>query len=200
MNMKRRALAPLLLMLGACAHQGVSDVKPAAELPPDGTTTSYVGVAVDSIQPKSVGDYMSSMLGALDKTLAASETRQWQSSQLADGSIRLQAWTATGFEAGSAELRPAMLDGLARIARVVKSSSKTTVHVLVSGYDNTAAAFSQSLADRRAATLAAYLVAQGVDDRRTRFEGSAKSQPGLLQITIRPVIAGAEAQAWMSPP
>lgn len=200
MSMKLPGLALLVLMLGACAHQGVSDVKPAPETPPDGTTTSYVGVAVDSIPPKAVGGYMSSTLNALNKTLAESEVKQWQSSQLTDGSIRLQAWTATGFEAGSAELRPAVLDGLARIARAVKNSNKTTVHVLASGYDSTAATFSQSLSDRRAATLAAYLVAQGLDDRRTRFEGSAKSQPGLLQITIKPVIAGAEAQAWMSPP
>ncbi|GEM_PF-6472331 len=167
--------------------------------PPPASVANYVGASVESLPAKAVADYMASALGTLNKSLAESEPRQWQVSQLPDGSIRLQAWTASGFETDSAELRPLTLDSLNRLAKVVRTFNKTTVHILANGRDATVPAFSQSLSDRRAAALAAYLDGQGVDDTRMRFEGATRLQPGMLQIVIKPIITGAEPQAWMSP-
>ncbi len=199
MKLKLCCHVVLIAGLSACAHQGAPESQPAPVATSAGVTSGYVGFAVESLQPNAVADYMKEAFSALNKTLAESETTRWQMVQSADGSIRLQATAATGFEAGSAELRPVVLDVLARIAAVARTFNKTTVHVAVNGYDATAAGFSQSLADRRAAALATYLEGQGIGDARVRAEGSAKTQADVLQIVIKPVVSGAESQAWMSP-
>jgi len=196
--MKPYCYLPLFALLAACAHQGGAGLSAMPE-PPPASVANYVGASVESLPAKAVADYMASALGTLNKSLAESEPRQWQVSQLPDGSIRLQAWTASGFETDSAELRPLTLDSLNRLAKVVRTFNKTTVHILANGRDATVPAFSQSLSDRRAAALAAYLDGQGVDDTRMRFEGATRLQPGMLQIVIKPIITGAEPQAWMSP-
>lgn len=198
MKTRLRLLIPVVTLLGACAHQDAGELKPSPESS-SAITTQYVGLTVASLPSKEVGGYMSGVLNALNKSLAEGETTQWTVVQLTDGTIYLRAPATTGFETGSAELRPSALESLNQIARVATAYNKTTVHILVNGYDVTAAAFSQSLADRRAATLAVYLNRQGVDNTRMRNEGSVKTRVGFLQIVIKPVIAGAEPQAWMSP-
>lgn len=189
---------PLFALVAACAHQG-GEALPMPSEPPPASVDNYVGANVESLPAKAVAGYMASALAVLNKSLATSEGRQWQVSQLADGSIRLLASTASGFETDSAELRPLALDDLDRLARVVRKFDKTIVHVLANGRDAKTVTFSQSLSDRRAAALAAYLDEQGVDNTRLRSEGASKLQPGILQIVIKPIITGMEAQAWMSP-
>ena len=199
MNMKSLCLLPLIAALTACAHQGVGESQASAQAPADSAVTSHVGLGIESLPAKAVTDYMAGEFKALNKVLAESDATKWQLTQLGDGSIRLQAASAVGFDTDSAELRPSSLDTLAGIAKVAQTFNKTTVHVLANGRDATAVAFNQSLSDRRAAALAAYLNAQGIDDLRLRFEGAANARPGVLQILIKPIVTGAEPQAWMSP-
>lgn len=199
MSVKPLRYLPLFALLAACAHQNAVELPTASE-PPPASAGNYVGFGVEPLPAKVGADYMAGTLAALNKALAECETKQWQVSQLADGSIRLQAWIATGFETDSAELRPLALDALNRIAKIVKTYNRTVVHVLADGRDAKTIAFSQSLSDRRAAALAAYLDLQGVDGTRVRSEGASRLNPGMLQILIKPIVSGAEPQAWMSPP
>lgn len=195
MSLKPFCFLPVIAMLAACAHQSVGE----PQVPAVNVSPNYVGLGVESLPAKAVGEYMTGAFSALNKALAESDTKQWQLTQLNDGSIRLQSVTAAGFETDSAELRPSALDALSRIAKVTKTFNKTTVHVLANGRSASAAALSQSLSDRRAAALATYLNVQGVDGTRTRYEGSANTQSGTVQILIKPIVTGAEPQAWMSP-
>lgn len=198
--MKSLCLLPVIAALTACVHQGVVESQaPPAQAPEAGAVSSYVGLGVESLPVGAVTDYMAGEFSALNKALAESDAAKWQITQLGDGSIRLQAASAVGFDVDSAELRPSSLDTLARIAKVAQAFNKTTVHVLANGRDARTVAFSQSLSDRRAAALAAYLNNQGIDDLRLRFEGAANAKPGMLQILIKPIVTGAEPQAWMSP-
>lgn len=197
--MKLFCMLSLAAALTACAHQGVGESQAASEPPAANAITNYVGLGVESLAAKVVTDYMAGEFKALNKVLAETDAAKWQLTQLGDGSIRLQAPTSMGFDTDSAELRPVSLDTLTKIAKVAQAFNKTTVHVFANGRDATAIAFSQSLSDRRAAALATYLNVQGIDDLRLRFEGSVNANPGVLQILIKPIVTGAEPQAWMSP-
>lgn len=190
---------PGVLLLGACAHQSTVEMPPASGTSP-AVAENHVGIGVEPLPAaKAADDYMGAVLSALDKSFAECETKQWQPSRLPDGSIRIQAWTATDFEVDSAELRPLALDALDRIAKVAKTYNKTVLHVLADGRDAKVVTFSQSLSDRRAAALASYLGLQGIDGTRVRSEGASRLNPGLLQIVIKPIVSGAEQQAWMPP-
>lgn len=195
MSMRQLCLLPLIAALAACAHQGVGGTLPPVAPP----VSSYVGIGIESLPAKAVPDYMAQEYSALSKTLAEGGSKAWQLSQLKDGSILLQAAAAVGFDTDSAELRPSALDACARIARIAQGFNKTMVHVSVSGRGATPAEFSQSLSDRRAAALSAYLGVQGIDDMHLRYEGSTSAKSDSVQILIRPIITGAEPQAWMSP-
>jgi outer membrane protein OmpA-like peptidoglycan-associated protein len=197
--LKRFCFLPVIAVLAACAHQGVGLPQASPESPAVNVSPDYVGLGVESLPAKAVGEYMTTAFSTLNKALAECEAKQWQLTQLNDGSIRLQSATAAAFETDSAELRPSALDALSRIAKVTKTFNKTTVHILANGRNVSAAAFSQSLSDRRAAALATFLNVQGVDGTRTRYEGSANAQSGTVQILIKPIVMGAEPQAWMSP-
>ncbi|PTU31061.1 OmpA family protein [Stenotrophobium rhamnosiphilum] len=199
MSKKLAYLVPALLALSACAHQGaVAPVVPQAQ-PEAHAIPNYVGAKVESLSAASTAEYMSREFKALTKALAEHTATDWQSTQLSDGSIRLQIPSKFAFDTNSAELRPVALDVCAKLARIAQEYNKTVLHIVVSGRDAKPIEFSQSLSDRRAAALAAYMSEQGLDETRLRDEGATSDKNGALIFLIKPVVAGAEPQAWASP-
>ena len=199
MSKKLASLLPALLVLSACAHQAaVAPVTPQVQAEAH-AVPNYVGAKVESLSPAATADYMSRELKALSKTLAEHNANDWQAAQLTDGSIRLQTTSKFAFDTSSAELRPVALDLFAKLARIAHEYNKTVLHIVVSGRDAKPVEFSQSLSDRRAAALAAYMSEQGLDETRLRDEGATSDKNGALIFLIKPVVAGAEPQAWVSP-
>jgi len=81
------------------------------------------------------------------------------------------------FETDRSDIRPAFYDVLSSVAAVVQEYDKTLIEV--SGHtDSTGSeAYNQSLSERRAASVADYLVAQGIDRRRILHQGFGESRP-----------------------
>jgi outer membrane protein OmpA-like peptidoglycan-associated protein len=190
-----------MAMLAACAHRAGPETVPVAveQVPGRSGAVDHVGAGIEALSASAVPDFMARESAALNKILSETGSREWQLMQLADGSIRLQSPGAVSFDAGSAQLRPSALNAYARIAQVVTGDGRTVVHVIAGGDDAIQAEFEQSLTERRAATVAAYLGEQGIDGARLRFEGSAATDQRALVLIIKPVVAGQEAQAWIPP-
>lgn len=197
---------PALFLLGACTHQaGVKgDGQAALPATPQAqaevhNAPDYVGAGVESMPTAATTEYMSRAYQALSKALSENSANQGQLTQMPDGSIRLQFANMQMFETSSAQIRSAALDTCVKLAKVAQTFDKTVTHIVATGEDAVPAQFSQSLADRRAAALEAYLGAQGLDERRLRDEGARSAKAAGVVILIKPIIAGAELQAWMSP-
>lgn len=190
MSYRLSILSLLLLVLSACAHQT------SAPTP----VSNYVGIATEPLPASAAPEYMAHEFRALNKALSDySANKGWQVTQTADGTIRLETASAFAFDADSAELRASALDACAKFAQAAKAYSQTVIHIAATGRDTSMLNYRQSLADRRAAALAVYLDGQGLDDTRLRYEGVATSKASSLVILIKPIVAGAEPQAWMSP-
>jgi outer membrane protein OmpA-like peptidoglycan-associated protein len=116
------------------------------------------------------------------------------------------------FDAGSARIRPdaqAMYD---RIAGVLMSYGHTVVHIVCHTDASGSDPYNQDLSQRRAAALAAYLGSRGLPGVRVRAQGRGESEAVAdnnsaagrkrnrrVEILVRPVIEGREAQAWTLP-
>ena len=191
MKMTWLATWPLLVLMAACAHQQTT-VMSSPDMP------VCAGTATAVAPPAAVADAMDAEFKALRKALSGPGVQAGSLAQRGDAAICLQFAASQSFDAGSAELRPSALETYARLAATARAARDTVVHVRVRSGD--AAGLSQSLSDRRAAAVAAYLTEQGLDEGHLRDEGIAAAQPGIVQILIKPVIPGRESEAWMSAP
>jgi outer membrane protein OmpA-like peptidoglycan-associated protein len=98
------------------------------------------------------------------------------------------------FEFGSAQLKPELLLPLADTVEATGLGGAWVVHVIAIA----ATADEADLAERRSASVLAYLASQGLRGGRLRAEtrsGGAAS----LEVQFVPIIQGREARAWMPP-
>jgi outer membrane protein OmpA-like peptidoglycan-associated protein len=196
-----RCAALLTVMLAGCVlHSSHDAVSAGVDLPAVPTGNDHVGAALEALPANLVSADMVRQRKALAKLLVAESAGQdWQVTQLADDSLQLQSSTEVSFGAGSAQLRPAALNVYAGIARVATEYGNTVIHVIAGGGDAIPGDSRQSLSERRAASVAAYLSVQGIDGMRLRFEGRVLQKPEAVKIIIEPVIEGSEPRAWTPP-
>jgi outer membrane protein OmpA-like peptidoglycan-associated protein len=194
--------ATLILTASGCALHSSPDSVPEAvdQQPAVVIGADQVGKGIEASPAGLSSMEMARQREALVKQLAAAGAVQdWQVMLLADGSLKLQSAINDSFEAGSAQLRPASLNSYARIAGVAAEYGKTVIHVMASGDDAIPDQYRQSLSERRAASVAAFLSGRGIDQMRLRFSGKASQKPEAVQIVIKPVTMDSETQAWMPP-
>lgn len=81
------------------------------------------------------------------------------------------------FETGSADLKPAFFGVLDSVALVAQEFDKTIVEVTGHTDSTGSAEFNQALSERRAATVATYIVNRGIDQQRILAFGRGLTQP-----------------------
>lgn len=81
------------------------------------------------------------------------------------------------FETGSADLRPGFFSVLDSVGLVAQKYDKTVVEVAGHTDSTGSAEFNQALSERRAATVATYLVNRGVNQDRILAYGRGLTQP-----------------------
>jgi outer membrane protein OmpA-like peptidoglycan-associated protein len=186
-------LCPILL-LAACSAQPVLTSTLAASTP-----ASYVGVAVPALADSAAVVTAGLQQAELERRLQATDV-QFQISRQPEDTIRLRAAARDSFDSGSAQLKPAALSAYAELGEILKLYPSNVAHVLVSG----AAAASDSadpaldLGARRGASILDYLARRGVP--MTRLRAEVRGGPGAgewIEIVLRPVVQGREAQAWL---
>lgn len=174
----------------------------------------YVGAIVGALGGAAVGNYMDKQRMELEKKLKAErEAKELEITQLPGGALKIGIASDASFDVDSAQLRPEALNTFAKIAAVLKDYDKTVVHIVGHTDSTGSAEYNQSLSERRAASVASYLQAQGMDASRLREEGRGKREPiasndtkenqkknRRVDIVIKPVIEGQEQEAWTPPP
>lgn len=81
------------------------------------------------------------------------------------------------FETGSADLRPGFFGVLDSVALVAQKYDKTVVEVAGHTDSTGSAEFNQALSERRAATVATYVVNRGISQERILAYGRGLTQP-----------------------
>lgn len=153
-----------------------------------------IGAVVGGIAGNQIGAYMDRQEAALRNALAASEAASIQREQ------NILAATFKGdvfFEFDSAELLPGGYADIANLARVLNQYPQTMIRV--EGYTDAkgSEAYNQTLSERRAQTVAAALVQQGVMASRITTIGYGETRPissddamnRRVKVVIEPVVA-----------
>lgn len=199
----RRALLALCCGLSACASL-------TSTLPASTPAVSFVGVAGPAVPPAALEAELTRVQDELQRRLA---DQPWsvplQMARTAENALRIRLGADESFEAGSAELAPGALLLYAQIGEVLKAAPAMVTHVLVHG-DAPAAEPATDLTARRAASVQSYLVSRGIPATRLRAEGRADAEPATVEanagainrrveLVLKPVVEGQEAQAWVAP-
>lgn len=183
----RFAIAVLAASLAGCAAQVAP---PAASPSGDAAVTAFP--MPGAIASERVEAAVEALRGDLSQRLAEHRLAVTRGG---DSSLRLRFDAEASFEADSAQLRAATLLPLADCAAALHGAGAFVV--LVRGQAADAAAV--DLAERRAASVAAVLVAQGVPAARVRASAWRAAGSAQVELIYQPVVEGREARAWMAP-
>ena len=191
------ALAPLLL--AGCAAKLTSSLAAPA-------TVSYVGAPAGALTPETLEPALRQLEDELGRRVAG---RPWPVPvQLSRNGevLRLRLGADESFGADSAQLQAAALGVYAELASILSRRPGLVTHVVVHG-DTPAVDPATDLSARRASALQNYLALRGVPGTRLRAEGRGAAEPlapdvggPRVEIVLRPIVAGREAEAWAPPP
>jgi outer membrane protein OmpA-like peptidoglycan-associated protein len=199
--MKRLALVAAL-GLGGCAA-GLESTLVAAP------AASVVGVATPAVALTGVDAELTRLQAELERRVAG---RDWgvplQLSRSPEAHLRVRLGADESFDPGTAQLRITALALYAELAAALRGAPVVT-HVLVHG-DVAGSEPATDLTARRAASVLNYLATQQLVPTRLRAEGRGASEPATIEanagavqrrveLVVKPIIAGHEAEAWLPP-
>lgn len=184
----------LTALLSACAATPVAAPVAAAQPAPAPVLAVALPVGV-AIPPARQAGAIAALDAAMKTRLSALPLSDaWRRIGGGGQPPRLVIEADRAFEAGSAQLRPALLLPLAETAAASRAGGAWVLHAV--GRAPTAA--DADLAERRAASVIAYLGTQGIVASRLRAE--TRSGTGRqIEVHLVPIVEGSEAQAWMPP-
>jgi outer membrane protein OmpA-like peptidoglycan-associated protein len=179
-----------------------------------GTRGAIIGGAVGAIGGGAVGNYMDKQARELEEKLAAERARdELQITRMSDNALKIGIASDVSFDVNSADLKPGAQATYARIAAVLKDYDQTVIHIVGHTDSTGTAEHNQRLSERRAASVASYMLNAGVLGERVRQEGRGLREPiapndtaanrtrnRRVDIVIKPVVEGREAEAWNPPP
>jgi flagellar motor protein MotB len=159
---------------------------------------SYVGVQVSVLAVEQVEPYLRAAEKGLARVLR--QDAAWLKGAVyrpADDALRVRLDADRSFGAGSAQLDAAALAGYAALADSVMQQHSLVVHIVVYGALAQPADVRLSEPARRAATLQEYFLRRGLPESRLRIE--ARDGEAAVELVLKPVARGREAQAWTPP-
>lgn len=172
-----------------------------------------VGAVVGALAGGAVGNYMDRQRAELKQKLAAEEAnRQLSVSTMADGSLNVAVAADVTYDTGSAVLKPQAMAALDKLASTMGDYNSTVIHVV--GHTDSVGSpqSNQSLSERRAASVASYLISRGVPAQRMREEGRGERELLVrtadntneprnrrVDIVIKAIVQGNEAAAYTPP-
>ena len=197
----KRLFAVAALALGGCTTlESTLVAAPAASL---------VGLATPAVALAGVDAELTRLQGELERRVAR---RDWgvplQLSRSPEAQLRLRLGADESFDPGTAQLRAEALALYAEIGAVLRAAPAVT-HVLVHG-DAVPDDPATDLTARRAASVLNYFVTQDLLPTRLRAEGRGAAEPATVEpdagavqrrveLVVKPIIAGHEAEAWLPP-
>lgn len=201
----RGLLAGVAIGLAGCG--GLKSTLPAAA-----PAAAVVGVPTPAVAPANLDAELVRLQRELERRLTG---RDWgvpvQLSRGAGPYVRVRLGADESFAGAGAQLEARALLLYAEIGEVLKAAPGVVTHVVVHGDAPTSTEPWTDLTARRAASVRAYLAGRGVPETRLRAEGRAAGEPATVEsgagavnrrveLVLKPVVAGSEAEAWMPPP
>jgi outer membrane protein OmpA-like peptidoglycan-associated protein len=179
----------------------------------DGSSGKWVGAAVGALAGAGVGHYMDNQQQAFEQSLADEQAaNQLEIERLKDDTLKLTVDSEVSFDFNRAEIKPAFLGSLDKLAAVIMKYDRTVVHVVGHTDSVGSDAYNQELSERRARSVGDYLASRGVPDTRLRTEGRGEREPRAtnateagrqlnrrVEIFVKPVVEGQEQRAYEPP-
>lgn len=219
-------VVPVLIALGACATDdpnkraktgaGIGAVVGAIlghQIDDDHNSSKVVGAAAGAIIGGAVGGYMDKQQRDFEEALAEEEERNaLEIERLKDDTLKLSLNSEVSFDFGKDEVKSAFYPTLDKLSDVINKYDRTVVHVV--GHTDSVGGdgFNQQLSERRAQSVADYMVTRDVQVSRLLTEGRGEYEPRdtneteagralnrRVEIFLKPIVEGAEKQAYVSP-
>lgn len=174
---------------------------------------AIVGAAVGALAGGGVGHYMDNQQADFEQALAAEQSaHQLEIERMRDDSLRLTLDSEISFDFDSARIKGGFRDSLGRLSDVVSKYDQTVVHVIGHTDSMGSDSYNQRLSERRAESVAEFLMNNGVSSRRLHTEGRGEREPRAtnnteagrqlnrrVEIFIKPIVEGQEEKAHESP-
>lgn len=172
-----------------------------------------VGAAVGALAGGATGHYMDNQQRDFEQALADEQAaNQLEIERMRDNSLRLTLDSEISFDFDSASIKGAFRDSLGRLSDVISKYDQTVVHII--GHTDSVGNddYNQRLSERRAESVAQFLMNNGVTAGRLHTEGRGEREPRStndteagrqlnrrVEIFIKPVVEGQEQEAHESP-
>lgn len=179
----------------------------------DDSAGRWVGAAAGALAGGAVGNYMDNQQQDFEAALAEERAaHEMEVERLRDDTLKLTLDSEVSFDFDRATIKPAFRPSLDKLARVIDKYERTVVHVV--GHTDSVGRddYNQRLSERRAESVADYLVATGVPAARLRTEGRGEREPRAtndteagrqlnrrVEIFVKPIVEGEEQRAFESP-
>lgn len=179
----------------------------------DDSAGRWVGAAAGALAGAAVGNYMDDQQQDFETALAEERAaHEMEVQRLRDDTLKLTLDSEVSFDFDRASIKPAFRPSLDKLARVINEYERTVVHVV--GHTDSVGPedYNRRLSERRAESVADYLVANGVPPGRLRTEGRGESEPRAtndteagrqlnrrVEIFVKPIVEGREERAFESP-
>jgi outer membrane protein OmpA-like peptidoglycan-associated protein len=198
MNTRSAALAALAALMAGC-----SPAKLSSTLPATAPAASYVGVGTGALSAAAAAVEVEELQKELRRIARRADAGPRRADagavefSLEGPTLMLRLGAHGSFGTTGAQLQPAALEFYAQLAAVLKARPGTVAHILVSGEAGSGEPATE-LSARRASSVQTYLAACGVPGTRLRAEGR-RGERETIELVIKPVVVGAETQAWVPP-
>jgi len=200
------------LLLGACATNGSGERTQRGATSSDDKGALY-GAIAGALIGSAVGNYMDQQQREIEEELAAEiDAEQIEIQRLQDETLQISLSSETSFDIDSAALQPAFYPALNRLGELMGKYDKTALHVIGHTDSTGSDEHNNTLSRSRAVSVATYVRDNGVDRRRLSVQGRGEFEPRAsndtidgrranrrVEIFIKPIIEGAEEQAFQPP-
>jgi outer membrane protein OmpA-like peptidoglycan-associated protein len=170
----------------------------------------YWGAAAGALAGAGVGNYMDKQQRDFEAALAEEERRHdLEIQRMADESLKIDVSSEVSFDFGKADLKPAFIPTLDKVAALLQRYDRTVVHVIGHTDNVGSEAYNQRLSEQRAESVVNYFTSKGIDWQRLVTEGRGLREPRAsnateagrqlnrrVELLIKPVVEGQEQRAY----
>ncbi len=176
-------------------------------------SSKVVGAAAGAIIGGAVGGYMDKQQKEFEEALADEQDQNaLEIERLKDDTLKLSLNSEVSFDFGKDEVKAAFYPTLDKLSDVINKYDRTVVHI-VGHTDNVGSdTFNQQLSERRAQSVSDYMINRNVQVSRLLTQGRGEYEPResnaseagralnrRVEIFLKPIVEGAETQAYVSP-
>jgi outer membrane protein OmpA-like peptidoglycan-associated protein len=170
----------------------------------------YWGAVAGALAGAAVGNYMDNQQREFEAALAEEAGRHdLEIQRLQDESLKIDVSSEVSFDFARAELKPAFIPTLDKVAGLIQKYDRTVVHVIGHTDSIGSDAYNQRLSEQRAERVVQYFSSRGIPWQRLSTEGRGEREPRAsndteagrqlnrrVEILIKPVVEGQEQRAY----